>query len=53
MHEKINDKDMLDRFLVRLISKSRFDFLDIFFIMSEETKEKSKNKVILVILKCR
>jgi hypothetical protein len=44
---------MLDRFLARLISKSRFDFLDIFFIMSEATKEKSKNKVVLVVLKCQ
>ena len=44
---------MVDRFLARLIFKSRFDFFDIFFIMSEEIKEKSKNKVDLVVPKSR
>ena len=44
---------MEDRFLARLIFKSRFDFFDIFFIMSEEIKEKSINKVDLVVPKSR
>jgi len=44
---------MVDRFLARLIFKSRFDFFDIFFIMSEEIKEKSINKVDLVVPKSR
>jgi hypothetical protein len=44
---------MVDRFLTRLIFKSRFDFFDIFFTMSDEIKEKSKNKVDLVVPKSR
>jgi hypothetical protein len=40
--KKFNDKDMLDRFLERLISKAKFDFLDIFFIVYEETQGKIK-----------
>jgi hypothetical protein len=51
--KKFDDKDMVDRFLAWLIFKSRFDFFDIFFIMSEEIKEKSINKVDLVVPKSR
>ncbi len=53
MDEKIYDKNMVDRFLARLIFKSRFDFFYIFFIMSKEIKEKSKNKFDLVVPKFR